>query len=416
METIQYGEANHSMLAWQIKLVWRSLINYLRRRTMNAACFVALCFVGHVPAVAEEFGGPHSARLADQVRTLFRNQCAKCHGPLHPESGLNLSTLRGLARGGNDGTVVTPGSTEHSLLWARVAADEMPPDRPLSAEDKSLLNAWIGSGAPGLPTHDLGPIIGADHWAFQHLSAPELPNVTQTQPVRTAIDRYVQSRLEDRGLILGPDADARTLIRRVSFDLTGLPPTPSEAAEFVADPAPDAYERMVDRYFASPHYGERWGKHWLDAAGYADSNGYFSADTERPYAFRYRDYVIRSLNSDKPFDRFICEQLAGDEMTTFRPGESTTSETIDLLIATHFLRNGQDGTDIGIKEPDAFEIDRRAALEAVEQITASSLLGLTLHCARCHDHKFEPITQKEYYQFQAILFPAFNPQLWVNPQ
>jgi len=352
----------------------------------------------------------------DQVRALFRHHCAKCHGPLNSENGLNLSTLRGLARGGESGAVLKPGDPEHSLLWQRVSADEMPPDRPLPSEDKLLLRSWIESGAPGLPTGEFGPIIGADHWAFQHLATDRAPRVSDISRVRTAIDRFLLSRLEERGLSFAPDADPRTLIRRVSLDLTGLPPTPAEIAEYVNDPAPNAYEQMVDRYLASPHFGERWGKQWLDAAGYADSNGYFSADTDRPYAFRYRDYVIGSVNADKPFDRFVCEQLAGDELADFRPDESTSEATIELLVATHFLRNGQDGTDIGIKEPEAFEIDRRAALEAAVQVTASSLLGLTLHCARCHDHKFEPITQQEYYQFQAVMFPAFNPQDWVNPE
>ena len=174
---------------------------------------------------------------------------------------------------------------------------------------------------------------------------------------------------------------------------------------------------MVDRYLASPHYGERWGKHWLDAAGYADSNGYFSADTDRPLAYRYRDYVIRSFNADKPLDQFVREQLAGDEISGYRPGQAATPEMIDLIEATHYLRNGQDGTDDSVPDnPEAQQIDRYAALEATVQITANSLLGLTIQCARCHDHKFEPITQEEYYQLQAIFYPAFNPEDWIKPK
>ena len=255
-----------------------------------------------------------------------------------------------------------------------------------------------------------------EHWAFQELTPPVVPNVKNLAVVRTALDSYIKAKLEAVGLALGPEANRETLIRRVSLDLTGLPPTPEEIDAFIQDTDDLAYEKMVDRYLASPQYGERWGKHWLDAAGYADSNGYFSADTDRPLAWRYRDYVIRSLNADKPFDRFIREQLAGDELARFQPGQPVSPETIELLEATHFLRNGQDGTDIGVQEPEAFEIDRRAALEAVVQVTATSLLGLTVHCARCHDHKYDPITQQEYYQFQAIMFPAFNPQNWVNPK
>ncbi|MFM8729566.1 MAG: DUF1549 domain-containing protein, partial [Planctomycetaceae bacterium] len=238
----------------------------------------------------------------------------------------------------------------------------------------------------------------------------------QSTPIRNALDAHVATELEAAGLTMSPEANRETLIRRVALDLTGVPPSLEEIDSFVSDESPQAYEKMVEQYLASPRFGERWGKHWLDAAGYADSNGYFSADTDRPLAYRYRDYVIRSINADKPFDRFIREQLCGDEMVSFRPGEPVKPEEIDLLEATHFLRNGQDGSDIGVQEPEAFEIDRRAALEAVVQVTATSLLGLSVHCARCHDHKYDPITQKEYYQLQAIFFPAFNPQDWINPK
>lgn len=351
-----------------------------------------------------------------EVQALLLARCVKCHGPLKPKAELNLSTFRGIARGGKTGAVVVAGKADESLLWERVDADEMPPEIPLSADEKSLLKAWLESGAKGVPTGELGPMVGGDHWAFQALHKPPVPEVRHGARMRTDIDRHVQSKLEVHGLSLGPDAEPRTLIRRVSLDVTGLPPTPEQIDQYLKDTAEGAYERMVDRYLASTYYGERWGKHWLDAAGYADSNGYFSADTDRPLAYRYRDYVIRSLNHDKPFDRFVREQLAGDELAQFQPGQPTTPEAIELLEATHFLRNGQDGTDIGVQEPEAFEVDRRAALEAVVQVTASSLMGLTLHCARCHDHKFEPITQQEYYQFQAILFPAFNPQDWMNPK
>lgn len=352
----------------------------------------------------------------ERLQALLQAKCVKCHGPLKPKAKLNLSSFRGLSRGGETGPVVVAGKLSDSPLWDRVESDEMPPDMPLTADEKALIRQWIEAGAPGLVTGDLGPALGSDHWAFQAFSTAPAPAIRDASRVRNEIDRHVVSRLERQELTLGPDADPRALLRRVCFDLTGLPPTPEEVEQFAADPSEAGYEQMVDRYLASPRYGERWGKHWLDAAGYADSNGYFSADTDRPLAYRYRDYVLRSLNSDKPFDMFVREQLAGDEITRFRPGQPTSFETIELLEATHFLRNGQDGSDIGVQEPEAFEVDRRAALEAAVQVTASSLLGLSVHCARCHDHKFEPITQTEYYQLQAILFPAFNPQDWINPK
>ena len=257
------------------------------------------------------------------------------------------------------------------------------------------------------------------HWAFQPLSASvpgrgsdPASDESQVSP----LDRFVERHLRAQGLSPSPQADAATRLRRMALVLTGLPPTPEDIQAFVADHRPEATEVWLERSLASPAYGERWAQHWLDAAGYADSNGYFSADTDRPLAYRYRDYVIRGLNSDKPFNQFVREQLAGDEIARFQPGQPATADFIELLEATHFLRNGQDGTDIGVQEVEAFEVDRRAALEAAVQVTASSLLGLSVHCARCHDHKFEPITQIEYYQLQAILFPAFNPQDWMNPK
>jgi hypothetical protein len=376
--------------------------------------FVGICTAHHTSAAMVVLAEPPD--FERDVHPLLKNRCVKCHGPLKQEGKLNLSVPAGVARGGESGAVIVPGQPSESLLWQMVEQDEMPEGTPLSADEKQLLKRWIEAGAPGLPRSETSGSAGDLHWAFQKLKRPPVPEVKQPSTIRTALDAHIVTRLEAVGLTLNPEANRETLIRRVALDLTGLPPTIDEIDAFLNDPQPHPYERMVERYLASPRYGERWGKHWLDAAGYADSNGYFSADTDRPLAYRYRDYVIRSINADKPFDRFVREQLCGDEMSGFRPGEPVTPEVIDLLEATHFLRNGQDGTDIGVQEPEAFEIDRRAALEAALQVTTTSLLGLSVHCARCHDHKFDPITQREYYQLQAILFPAFNPQDWINPK
>ena len=357
-----------------------------------------------------------SPLLFQEVRAIVQTRCLKCHGPLEPKGELQLGTPLGLARGGESGPAVVPGNLEESPLWKRVAAGEMPPDAPLPKAEQQRLRDWIAAGAPGLPPRPQAAVVGADHWAFQPLLRPAVPVNPARHSEATAIDAFVRQSLLAQGLDLSPPAAPALQLRRLAFDLTGLPPTPAELEQFLADPSEDNYHRAVEQYLASPAYAERWGKHWLDAAGYADSNGYFSADTDRPLAHRYRDYVIRSLNADKPFDRFVVEQLAGDELARFRAGEPTDLATIELLEATHFLRNGQDGTDIGVQEPEAFEIDRRAALEASLQVSLSTLLGLTVHCARCHDHKFEPITQREYYQLQAVWFPAFNPQDWINPK
>jgi hypothetical protein len=243
-----------------------------------------------------------------------------------------------------------------------------------------------------------------------------LPSVKHADRVRTDIDRFILAALEAKSLALAPDADRATLARRLCFDLTGPPPTPEEVEAFQKDTSPDAYEKLVERYLASPRYGERWGKYWLDTAGYADSNGYFNADSDRPYAWRYRDYVIKSFNDDKPYDRFVREQLAGDEMAGYVPGAAVTPEMVELLTATHFLRNAPDGTGESDGNPDEVRIDRYTVLEGTLQVTMNSLLGITIQCARCHEHKFEPIAHDEYYRLQAIFFPAYNPERWTVPK
>lgn len=266
------------------------------------------------------------------------------------------------------------------------------------------------------------PQVGAptgqrsEHWAFRPLNRPSVPDVRRIERAHTALDRFIEAELERNGLTLGSEADRATLIRRVCFDLTGLPPTLAELTAYLSDRRPDAYERLIERCLASPHYGERWGKYWLDAAGYADSNGYFNADSDRPLAYHYRDYVIRSFNTDKPYDRFVFEQLAGDELIGYKPGSEVSTEMIDPLTATHFLRNAPDGTGESDGNPDEQRLDRFTVLEGNLQNVMSCLLGITIQCARCHSHKFEPIAQQEYYRLQAIFFPAYCPERWVKPK
>jgi hypothetical protein len=249
------------------------------------------------------------------------------------------------------------------------------------------------------------------HWAFQPLVQPRVPQSKHSN----AIDAFVSSALVKSSRKLSAEADRRTLIRRLSFDLRGLPPSPEEVAEFLKDERSGSFERFVEKFLASPQYGERWGRHWLDIVGYADSNGYFSADSDRPLAWKFRDYVVRSINADKPLDRFIQEQIAGDELVGFVAGGDVTPEMIDPLIATHFWRNAPDGTSESDGNPLEVKVDKYAVIEGNVQILGSAFLGLTVQCARCHDHKFEPVTQAEYYGLQAILRPAFDPERWLKP-
>lgn len=382
----------------------------MRRPTCHGAGAALLWIVASLAGAAEP-AAPTS--LVADIQPLLRQKCVKCHGPAKQEGGLNLSTPGALARGGESGSAIHREAPRESLLWQRVSANEMPPEEPLSAEEKQLLERWLSAGAPGLPTAAQLAAAGSDHWAFARLTAPTPP--AATTPTATPIDRFIAAALQARGLSMNPPADRATLIRRVSFDLIGLPPTPAEVRAYLDDTSPDAYARMVERYLASPRYGERWGKYWLDAAGYADSNGYFNADSDRPLAHRYRDYVIRAINQDKPFDRFVLEQIAGDELSGFEPGNDATPEMISLLEATHFLRNGQDGSGESDGNEEEVLNDRYYALESAQQIIGSSLLGLTLQCAKCHDHKFEPVTQRQYYELQAVLYPAFNVKKWRKP-
>jgi hypothetical protein len=353
--------------------------------------------------------------FATQVQPLLRLHCVKCHGPVKHEAELSLASAQAVRNGGENGPVVVPGQPAESLLWQRVVAGEMPPEERLPAAARELLREWIAAGAAGLPAEASGEPAGAEHRAFRALSAVPLPRVRSGGEVRTAVDLFIQAELERRGKSPAPEAPRAVLIRRVAFDLTGLPPTPEEVRAFAGDRRPDAYEQMVERYLASPRYGERWGKYWLDAAGYADSNGYFDADTDRPLAYRYRDYVVRAFNEDRPWDQMVREQLAGDELSGWRPGSEATPAQVEMLVATHYLRNGPDGSGSSDGNPDEVRVDRFAALEASMQIVASSLLGLTIQCAKCHDHKFEPVTQRDYYQFQAVLAPAFNLERWLTP-
>lgn len=385
------------------------------------------------PAMADEQsqGGKQHEQISNQERSsselfksevmpLLKRHCIKCHGVSKKEADLQLHSAVRIFQGGESGAVVIPGHPEASALLTRVQRNEMPPLNSLSDSEKRILELWIAEGAPGLPASEAEAesIRRDEHWAFTRLQPVEPSQVNEPELCHTPIDQFIQFELEKVGLRIGPAADRRTLIRRVSFILTGLPPTLAEIDSFLADESADAWKNMVERFLSSTQYGVRWGRHWLDAAGYADSNGYFNADSDRPLAWKYRDYIVRSINADKPFDQFVREQIAGDELSGFDPQKhrkAATPEMIDQLIATHYLRNGQDGTGESDGNPDEVRIDRYTALESSQQIIASSLLGLTFQCAKCHDHKFEPLTQKDFYQFQSVLFPTFNHEKWVKP-
>jgi Protein of unknown function (DUF1553)/Protein of unknown function (DUF1549) len=274
----------------------------------------------------------------------------------------------------------------------------------------------VAAATVGLPRcADAGETVteaDRNFWSFRKPSRPPLPQVRDVSAVRTPVDAFVLAKLEPKGRSLAPEADRRVLVRRASLDLVGLPPTPEEVEAFLADKGADAFERLVDRLLASPGFGLRWGRHWLDLVGYTDTVG-FDVDADliimSEGKWRYRDYVIRAFNDDKPYDRFLTEQLAGDELVEWRNARTYTRETLDLLVATGYLRTAMDFTheEVGVIPQNFYGV-----LHDTIEIVGSSLLGLTLNCARCHSHKFDPIPQEDYYRFMALFTPAYNPSDW----
>lgn len=285
---------------------------------------------------------------------------------------------------------------------------------PLIAATMLLSALQLSSAADQAPPAAQPSASEQLHWSFRPLHRPAPPTTNDTTV--SGIDKFVLARLEKLGLTFAPEADRRTLARRLSLDLIGLPPTPEDVEKFIQDTSPQAYEHLVDRLLASPHYGERWGRQWLDVTGYADSNGYIRHDSPRPLAYHYRDYVIRSLNEDKPYDQLWVEQLAGDELVNYHTAQQLTPTQVQTLAATHYLRNAPDGTDNTEGNEITRVIERYAVLESQLQTTMSAMFGMTIDCARCHDHKFDPIPQSDYYSLQAIFYPAFNVKSWVQPK
>ncbi len=336
-----------------------------------------------------------------QVRPLLAEHCFKCHGPKQQKSGLRVDHVSGLLTGGDSGPALVPGKPDGSLLIDAVRYNslEMPPGGKLSDAQIEVLARWVAIGAPW-PAAETAPAAGGaisdddrQWWAFQPLRSPEPPAVADDGWSRNEIDRFVFQKLNQAGLRPAPEASRLTLARRVSFDLTGLPPTPDEARAFAEDVAPDAYERLVERLLAGPAYGQRWARHWLDLVRYADSDGY-RADDYRPNAWRYRDYVVAAFNHDKPYDRFVQEQLAGDELFPDNPEART---------ATGYLR-------CGIYEYNSRDVRGQweIILNDLTDTTGDVFLGLGLQCARCHDHKFDPLLQKDYFRLRAF-FAGLTP-------
>lgn len=342
-----------------------------------------------------------------KIRPVLADKCYKCHSQSaqRVKAGLFLDTREGLLKGGDNGPAIVVGDPEKSLLIKAVRYTDpdlqMPPKgSKLSDEQIADLVAWVKMGAPDPRVATLAQMEWKDstksHWAWQPLKKPAAPEVKDTAWCKTPVDNFILARLEEKNLKPNPAADKRTLLRRATFDLIGLPPTEEEVKDFLADESPEAFAKVVDRLLASPHYGERWGRHWLDVARYSDTKGQIRRQREDPnnaYAWTYRDYVIRSFNEDKPYNIFIIEQLAADKLPA-------TAKNLTNLCALGFITVGE-----------RFMEMRNDIINDRIDVVTKGFLGLTVSCARCHDHKFDPIPTKDYYSFHGIFASTVEPSV-----
>lgn len=372
-----------------------------RRLIWECFAWGCLCFgLLAGPAGAED---PREKFFEEQVRPILVEHCQKCHGPAKQQADLRLDSREGALKGGENGPALIPGDAEKSLLISAVRRTgdfEMPPDKPLSELQIKTLTTWVQEGAvwPGTTPAVVTPTslqgferARREHWAFQPVRAPVMPMVKNPGWIRTSVDPFILAKLESQGLSPSPAADRRTLLRRITFDLIGLPPTYDEVQAFEADNSPEAYARVVERLLASPHYGERWGRYWLDVARYSDTKGYvFFEDGNFPWAWTYRDYVIESFNNDVPYDRFLVEQLAADRLPLAEQRRALRGLGF-LTLGGRFMNNSHDIIDDRI------------------DVVTRGLQGLTVSCARCHDHKFDPLPTADYYSLYGVFASSIEP-------
>ncbi len=395
---------------------------FVHRLGMAARLVAAIGFVTSSAVLrAEESVDPNAELTFERdIRPILRAHCFDCHGGSDVKGKLDLRLRRLMLQGGESGPAIDPGSPASSYLLDRVRAGEMPPGQvKLTPKEILILENWVTAGAKTareepeqVSEQTLVTPEDRAFWSFRPLAHSAIPATTQEERARTPIDAFLLAKLREKGMHFSTDADRLTLLRRAALDLTGLPPEPGEVERFLSDESPEAYEKLVDRLLDSPHYGERWGRHWLDAAGYADSQGYDVQDTERDWAYKYRDYVIRSLNADKPFDQFVTEQLAGDELAP-GPYSNLTPEVLEKLSATGFLRMAADGSGTGGVD---LAVASNQMMADTIKIVSTSLLGLSVGCAQCHDHRYDPIPQEDYYRLRALFEPAINWKNWRLPE
>lgn len=367
------------------------------RRSVIAFQYVITAWI--VAATCSSLRAADESPVSTAAKSLLSQKCVSCHSGDDAKGKLDLTSIKMILQGGDSGPAIVANDPEQSPVWTRVNDDEMPPKHPLSADEKNVLKAWIAAGATWT-----GGIIdplaassdhraGYDWWSLQPLKFVAIPRVASSNAsLRQPIDSFIAAKLGEQKLSMSTEAERRVLIRRLSFDLLGLPPTPAAVDRFITDDRPDAWERLVDETLASPHYGERWARHWLDVVRFGESNG-FERDLPRPNAWPYRDWVIQALNQDRPYDEFVRWQLAADILS---PGDSEAVKAVGFLVA------GAHDTVVPVVDRMRAMM-RQDELEDIVGTVSQTFLGLTVNCARCHDHKFDPITAREYYQIAAAL-------------
>ena len=370
----------------------------------NSKCYVSpLAILSVCILTSQSIAKPQTtSTFESRIAPLLKSRCITCHQGKSPSGGLDLTSSSGFSHGGAHGPAIVAGDSDRSLLYQRISTRSMPPNMPLAVSEIAAFKQWIVDGGKWDADATLGGDTtpgptrraGLDWWSLRKLQSPPAPHVKLTSWVRNPIDAFILSRLESEVLSPSPAADRQTLIRRVTFDLIGIPPTPEEVSHFVADQSPDAYAKLIDRLLADPRYGECWGRHWLDVARFGESNG-FERDALRPNAWPYRDYVVNAFNSDKPYAAFVREQIAGDLINASRSNGTA---------ATGFLVGGP-WDEVGVSQANATARLRVREEEMEEMVgtVSQTFLGLTVNCARCHDHKFDPIPQTDYYRMKSAL-------------
>src|ERR1041384_2788856 len=368
-----------------------------------------------VPAAAQR-----DPLFKTEILPVLEKNCVKCHGPQQKMANLDLSSFTGMMEGSSAGPVIAPGKPERSLMWKLIENDTMPQGGKLTVAEKQLIKSYIQYGRFPAASAESEAAIKAresaritperrNWWSFRKPVKAPVPAVANMDQVRPPIDAFVLSKLEPKGWKMQVEADRATLIRRAYFDLTGLPPTPDEVKAFMEDKSPNAWEKVVNRLLASKHSGEQWGRHWLDVAGYSDSRG-DAGDSDREVSWKYRDYVIQAMNKNKPINQFILEQLAGDQLVNYKHLTIPTPDQIEPLTATGFLRTTADITD----NQTIYEVDKYFdAQQKAMETSLTGLLGITVQCARCHDHKFDPILQRDYYKLMSAYQPVWDPENWL---